>query len=80
MPASIVCKACPGCAHAHLECPVRYFNRFGAPCPGFDSGGSRVPGDWVNGDLTPAARAAWKVYIATHNLQLHRGGLVAPAF
>ena len=80
LPATIVCRSCAGCAHAHSECPVRYFNRLGAPCPGFDPAGKRVPGDWANCDLTPAARAAWKVYIATHGLRLHKNVPVAPAF
>jgi len=80
LPAGIICRTCAGCSHAHTECPIRYFTRLGAPCPGFTATGQRVPGDWANGDLTPAARAAWKVYIATHNLRLHKGGVVAPAF
>jgi len=80
LPPKVVCRTCAGCSHAHSECPVRYFNRLGAPCPGFDPQGNRAPGDWANGDLTPAARAAWKVYIATHGLQLHRSIRAAPAF
>jgi hypothetical protein len=80
LPAGIICRTCAGCSHAHTECPIRYFTRLGAPCPGFTATGQRVPGDWANGDLTPSARTAWKVYIATHNLRPHKGGVVAPAF
>jgi hypothetical protein len=79
-PSRAICRTCPGCSHAHSECPIRYFAHFGAPCPGFDPTGARVPGDWVNGDLTPAACAAWKVYIAVHGLRKHTGVRAVPAF
>ena len=79
-PAKAICRTCPGCSHSHSECPLRYFAHFGVPCPGFDSTGARVPGDWAGGDLTPAACAAWRAYIANHSLQRVPSMRTSPAF
>jgi hypothetical protein len=79
-PAKAICRTCTGCSHSHSECPLRYFAHFGVPCPGFDSTGARVPGDWAGGDLTPAACAAWRAYIANHSLQRVPSMRTSPAF
>jgi len=70
-----------GCAAAPLlpgphrvwECPLSYFARFGS-CPGFLPSGARDPAAWITpaantGNLLPAAKAAWRAFIAAHHLE-----------
>ena len=80
MQATILCARCPGAQHAKWECPKRYAQVLGEPCPGFDAAGARSPGAWLNGELVPAARDAWKAYIARHNLGVHGSVPRAPNF
>ena len=68
---SLACTRCRG-IHYTWECPVRYALLKREPCPGFDEQGSRIPTSWTNGELTPAAKSAWKSYITRHNLQQAR--------
>jgi hypothetical protein len=79
---SLLCRTCAaaGRSHAHFECPARFASVLGAPCPGFDAAGARVPGDWAGQDLQRAARVAWTVYAARHGLGPHRAAPGAPRF
>ena len=79
-PANLLCRACAGRLHAHFECPARYATVLGAPCPGFDAAGARVPGDWAGQDLQRATRFSWAAYAARHALGLFRGAPGAPVF
>jgi hypothetical protein len=79
-PQAKLCRACPGCAHAHFECPVRYAARLGLPCPGFDASGARVPGDWSGPDLQRATRSAWTAYASHHGLTVAFGAPGPPRF
>ncbi len=65
---SLPCNRCRG-PHCSWECPIRYVQAKGEPCPGFDERGARIPSAWINGEITPATKAAWKDYITRHNLQ-----------
>jgi hypothetical protein len=42
------------------------------PCPGFNERGAKISAAWLNGDITPATKAAWKSYILRHGLQQAR--------
>ena len=79
-PRGLLCRACPGRLHTYWECPARYAADLGASCPGFDTHGAPVPGDWVGGELTPAACAAWKVYLVRHHLTRAARAPAVPAF
>jgi hypothetical protein len=79
-PRNVLCRACSGRLHTFWECPVRYAADLGAPCPGFDTQGVPVPGDWAGGELTPAACAAWKVYLVRHHLGRAAKAPAVPAF
>jgi hypothetical protein len=77
------CRQCPAASHASWECPITYSGRFGAPCPGFDAVGQKVPGAWTaagGADLSTAACNAWKAYIALHRLKQSNHAPAAPAF
>jgi hypothetical protein len=65
---SLPCNRCRG-PHCSWECPARYFQTKGEPCPGFDERGAKIPSAWSNGEITPATKAAWRDYITRHNLQ-----------
>jgi hypothetical protein len=78
LPPGLLCRTCPGCAHAHFECPARYAARLGFPCPGFDASGVRIPGDWSGPDLQRATRTAWTAYASRHGLTLAGGAPGAP--
>ena len=80
VPAHLTCRACSGCAHAHFECPIRYFARLGTPCPGFDATGARLPNSWNGNDITRATRADWKSFAARFSLTQGRSVPAAPAF
>jgi hypothetical protein len=79
-PSSSLCRVCAaaGRSQAHFECPARYASVLGAPCPGFDAAGARVPGDWAGQDLQRAARVAWTAYAARYHLSPHRTAPGAP--
>jgi len=64
--------------HASWECPINYFRTLKEQCPGFNPDGSRVTTAWYGLDPTPATKAAWKAYIAKHNLVLAKNGPTAP--
>jgi hypothetical protein len=80
LPRHLLCRSCPGCAHAHFECQARYAARLGQPCPGFDASGSRIPGDWNGHDLQRATRSAWTAYASRHGLALASAAPGAPQF
>ena len=72
------CRRCQG-AHRTFECPQAFFVVNGAPCPGFDSQGTRVPAPWANGELTDQTKAAWRAYIPQFHVPVAAAGPTAGA-
>ena len=67
----VMCRNCGRGAHSTFECPVNYFNRFGA-CPGFDAGGNKVAAAWVGEDITADTKKAWAKYVTDNGLEPSR--------
>jgi hypothetical protein len=66
--------------HASWDCPLRYIDQCGR-CPGFNLDGSRDPSQWMNGNLTRAAKAAWLALIAEYKLTVPKSkGARPPPF
>ncbi len=65
---SLSCNCCRG-PRCSWECPARYFQTKGEPCPGFDERGAKIPSAWSNGEITPATKTAWKDCITRHNFR-----------
>ena len=68
---TLCCNKCAG-PHGAWECPQRYYSLKMEPCPGFNERGAKISAAWLNGDITPATKAAWKSYILRHGLQQAR--------
>lgn len=79
-PVTKQCWECNQFGHHVWECPRRYAALLGEPCPGFDTAGRLDPNAWSNGNLTPQARLAWKIYKARYNLVRAREAPGEPSF
>ena len=73
------CDYCNVTAHAQYECPRRFADTFHAPLPGFTMSGDYDRSAWLNGDLTPPARAAMAAFLTGHKIPTHRRFGVTPA-
>lgn len=79
-PVTKQCWECNQSGHHVWECPRRYAALLGEPCPGFDTSGNPDPNAWSNGNLTPQARLAWKIYKARYHLAKAREAPGEPSF
>lgn len=69
LPGLSPCRSCPGHPiHHSSECPLRYFERFHVPCPGFDQFGNRLPTAWNGDSITAPTKAAWADFVARFQL------------
>jgi hypothetical protein len=72
------CHRCQG-GHWSFECPQGYSSVLSAPCPGFDSHGTKIPSAWQGNDITKRTKDAWRAFIQQHNLQAASVGAAAGA-
>ncbi len=59
-------------AHAQYDCPLRFFDSFGRPLPGFLRTREHYPSAWSNCDLVPAARRALAAHLSEFYIPAHR--------